>query len=869
VAIATRNLYLILKARDEASRVIKGFGRELTRANALARAEQLRNTAAQAALRAVEMEQTGAAQADIDAQRLMARQLRAQAQELERNHRGVIRLTNAMQTLSATLVTVGSGLAIGGAAGIAILVKAAQINRDYAKQVALTITQVDGFKTSLSELSQVGLDVAKNIAVPFQEIQPELYDIFSSTNANVAQAKILLEGFAKTAVAGDVSLQDATRGTIPILNAFKIPLTDVNRILDIQFQLVRKGVGTYGEFSKVFGRVVPSATRAGQNFQTVAAMLAFLTRNGLSAAMASTSAARALDAMSNPAAIKHMEKLGISVRDLKGNFLPLNEQLIHLRTYLMKLPNKDRIAALVDIFKGAGGTIQARRFLDQVLLKPGQLEDYLGFLKDMNKANGAFSRAYGQMADTISAKSQLIKNKFTVAMQALGEAVTPLFLKALTYVAKLIDGFNNLSPATKRWIAVGLLLVSTLTILAGVVVVVLGVLAGLVAAVITAGTPFFVLIGAIVGLTGAIVGFGAAIAVAWERSKTFREEVSKLHDHIVELYTTAVKPTMDAIQRDFNTKLLPIAQRVSKAFRDEILPRLKELADFIWQKLLPAIQEVYNDIKDKLGWIMSWLAWMINNVVIPAVKDLSKFYRDHKETIDQMIVVAIWLIKWIVRIGLTIAALALIVGGSVLIGAFILFIGVIETVGSAIVTTWENVKKFIDVITGAGNSVHISKVKIKQAIDSIAGYFDSLPSRIKAAVGNLGTLLLDAGKSIIDGLINGIKAKLGPLGSVIAGAAQLIKDHFPHSPAKTGPLSGTGGMFYAGQNMMRQLVQGMSSVRVGDAAISGSARAGRLLAGGVPGRATGGLRQEIHIHTQELNPVRQAAELGFLLAART
>jgi len=415
VAIATRNLYLVLKARDEASRVIRGFGRELTRANALARAEQLRNAAGIATLRAAELEAAGAAQKDIDQQRLLARQLRSQAQEIERNHRSLLRLANSMQTLSATLITVGSGLVLIGGATIAGLAKATQISVEYARQVSLTMTQVDGFKTSLSELSQVGLDVAKNVAVPFEEIQPELYDIFSSTNANVAQAKILLEGFAKTAVAGQVSLQDATRGTIPILNAFKIPLDKVNDILDIQFQLVRKGVGTYGEFSKVFGRVVPSATRAGQNFQTVAAMLAFLTRNGLSAAMASTASARALDAISNPKSVHNMEELGIKVRDVKGNMLPLVDILQNLQKYLLKLPNKDRVSALVDLFKGAGGTIQARRFLDQVLLKPGQLDDFIGFLGDMNQSTGQFQKAYATMSDTVSAKTQLLKNKLKVA----------------------------------------------------------------------------------------------------------------------------------------------------------------------------------------------------------------------------------------------------------------------------------------------------------------------------------------------------------------------------------------------------------------------------------------------------------------------
>src|SRR5258706_3324775 len=114
MALATRNLYLVLKARDEASRVIRGFSRELSAAGKLAEADSLRNRAALASQRAAYLGMIGASQADIDKQNLLAKTLRGQAQELERAHAAAQRLSNALHTVSATLVTVGSCLAIGG-----------------------------------------------------------------------------------------------------------------------------------------------------------------------------------------------------------------------------------------------------------------------------------------------------------------------------------------------------------------------------------------------------------------------------------------------------------------------------------------------------------------------------------------------------------------------------------------------------------------------------------------------------------------------------------------------------------------------------------------------------------------------------------
>jgi len=242
MALATRNLYLVLKARDEASRVVRGFGRELSRQGAIAQAEALRSRAsmislqaaqaslqrqqqanalralaAETAARAADMRSRGAVQRQVDSviaksrayrsqaaeldrlnnmenksAQLAAQRLRTQAAALERTRRSAVRLSNALHTVSATWVTVGSGIAIASAAGLVFLTQAVKVARDYERQVRLTKTQVDNFSASLQEIADVGLKVARNIAVPFEEIQPALYDILSSTNANLKQATILL-----------------------------------------------------------------------------------------------------------------------------------------------------------------------------------------------------------------------------------------------------------------------------------------------------------------------------------------------------------------------------------------------------------------------------------------------------------------------------------------------------------------------------------------------------------------------------------------------------------------------------------------------------------------------------------------------------
>jgi len=122
-----------------------------------------------------------------------------------------------------------------------------------------------------------------------------------------------------------------------------------------------------------------------------------------------------------------------------------------------------------------------------------------------------------------------------------------------------------------------------------------------------------------------------------------------------------------------------------------------------------------------------------------------------------------------------------------------------DKVGGAIIAGFDAIKKFFTdlwhTVTGR--------------MDDVVAVVKSVPPRIVNALGNIGGLLFEAGRSLIQGLINGIKNMLGPLGSIMSFASQIIRDHWPFSPAKTGPLSGSGDPMIAGQKTIQRLVQGI------------------------------------------------------------
>lgn len=100
---------------------------------------------------------------------------------------------------------------------------------------------------------------------------------------------------------------------------------------------------------------------------------------------------------------------------------------------------------------------------------------------------------------------------------------------------------------------------------------------------------------------------------------------------------------------------------------------------------------------------------------------------------------------------------------------------------------------------------------ITDALPTVATALDGIADLILDLVKDFPDLLFDAGKTLISSLASSFKdAGDALLPGVLGGVAGIIKDHFPGSPVKEGPLTSWnhGG---AGKRLMDQLVSGIDS----------------------------------------------------------
>lgn len=151
---------------------------------------------------------------------------------------------------------------------------------------------------------------------------------------------------------------------------------------------------------------------------------------------------------------------------------------------------------------------------------------------------------------------------------------------------------------------------------------------------------------------------------------------------------------------------------------------------------------------------------------------------------------------------------------------------VLNVIKTVISTVWNGIKSVITTVlntitgvmssvwNGIKNTVSSAWNGIKNAVSGgVAGVFNlvkSLPGKILSALGNLGRLLFDSGKSLLQGLWNGISSAVGWVKSKISGALGSIRNLFPFSPAKEGPFSGRGWVLYSGLSIGEAMADGIA-----------------------------------------------------------
>jgi TP901 family phage tail tape measure protein len=536
-----------------------------------------------------------------------------------------------LEQVGRIATTAGIGITALGIGGLIGIKKLADASMEFEKSAALAATQVHNGQVSVKQLEQISINVAKVIPVPIESLNAALFDIFSSTDIKVKDsAKVLLQ-FSRAAVAGQDDIISVGRTAIAILNSWDLPLSSLTHIFDVQFKMVQLGVGTYKQFAGVLGRAIPSVRATGQSFEFLAGTMAFLTRRGQSVAMAAVGIARLSDMFRRadtvqglkdigkeaikaakfigqklaPDTIKWLKGFSINLLDAHGKMRPINTLLTEMAPAFAKLQAPARAGLFKDVF-GAQGTIQARRFFDLAIDHTKQLNQ---FIRDVGNSAGATKKAYTTMAQTFAAKSQLLKNNWQILKIELGNELIPILSRFITQLTKVVQWFVNLSPHTKKLIGYFLLFASVMAIVGGIMLTIIGV--------------FAMLVGSIAVVIGSI-GAGLAGAIAIVAGLTVVVIIAIIALTIVIIkYHKAIWAFMVRIWRDIVTFVIRIWNDI-KTFFIRIWNDIATFAVRIWDDVAKFFTDLWHSAQD--------IAEGVWNSIVSFLKDRWEFAK--KTTVD-------------------------------------------------------------------------------------------------------------------------------------------------------------------------------------------------------------------------------------------
>jgi hypothetical protein len=118
-----------------------------------------------------------------------------------------------------------------------------------------------------------------------------------------------------------------------------------------------------------------------------------------------------------------------------------------------------------------------------------------------------------------------------------------------------------------------------------------------------------------------------------------------------------------------------------------------------------------------------------------------------------------------------------------------------------------------DIVVGIATGIYRVGGMIAQFFraqgEAIWGFVQDIINAVANAFSNIWNTLYQAGRNMLDAVIAGIRSMFGPLADIAGQAVGIFRNFLPFSPAKEGPLSGSGDPMIAGQKIVQRLATGI------------------------------------------------------------
>ncbi|HEK8872843.1 TPA: phage tail tape measure protein [Clostridioides difficile] len=369
-----------------------------------------------------------------DATRALQNQTNTTSQAQERLQEQFRKVSNAAKIA-------GVGIATGIGAG---LVSASKAGAEFETAMTKTSTMFGDTKVDTENLNNKVLELSKNTGIAASSIGESLYNALSSgipVAKDMGSAMDFMTKNAKLSKAGFTDIDTAVTATAKVLNAYKMDVSETDRVHKIMMQTQNKGITTVNELGSTLAGVTPTASAMGVSFEQVGASLANMTAQGTPTSEAVTQLNGLIAELGKTGTVANKSLLdatkgtkyaGKSFKELMQAGVPLNEIL-----NLMDGSAKKNKKSLIDMF----GSIEAGK---AALALSGQnSEQYTNNLKAMSTQADVVGSAYAKMSNTLESKVGILKESFkNLGIEIYSKLKEPL-KNAVEIGIKCLQDLNN------------------------------------------------------------------------------------------------------------------------------------------------------------------------------------------------------------------------------------------------------------------------------------------------------------------------------------------------------------------------------------------------------------------------------------------
>lgn len=687
-------------------------------------------------------------------------------------------LKSKMGGLASTLgkgVAVGAGIA---AAGVGAFVAkgvsgAVEVERGVREVVTLFGETGEAANAMTAELSAGVADLSQEVGLAQSEITSGLY---SAISAGVPRdnAFEFMRVASEASIAGVTDVETAVDGLTTTINAFGLDASQAQDVADSMFAAVQGGKTTFEELSASLFNVAPAAAGLGVGFDEVNAALATLTASGTPTSVATTQMRAALAELG-----KSGTKAGDAFAEIAGTTFPefvaqggtLQEALA-----MMGEAAGGNATELQNMF----GSVEAGQAAAQ--LGVTNLAKFTDELERQEGAAGAAGDAYETMDQSTDRALERLRVTFDNLATEVGGRLLPVIADAARWLGERLPGWID---AARPYVESFIEGISRVAETVGPILETVGEAIGQIWTILVerdfTGGPFAEdspLIGGIFAVRDAFV--------------TVRDVISSVISAIVERFSggaDGMGATGGKISEIFG-KVGEVVSRIGETIA-LVASWIAEVWERYGAQLVEYVTTSFGNLVSIIGGALDVIIGIFDVVLGILTGDWSRAWDGIKS-----IVSGVWeAIKALVSQAINVV--------STVIG------GTLAVIAAIFADTWASIVDGIsgawDTITGAvASGVEGIRDKGREALE----WFRELPGRILGALGDVGTMLLDAGRQIIGGLINGITDRIDGIRDAMGDVASAIGRFLPGSPVAEGPLTklNRGG---AGREISRMIAGGI------------------------------------------------------------